>query len=63
MDGVGMRRTMGVAAASAAVVLVAGCGGGGPQSSGDGKLTGDKIVLGVLNDQSGCTRSCPERTP
>ncbi|MBG6103682.1 ABC transporter substrate-binding protein [Micromonospora vinacea] len=48
-----MRRTMGVAAASAVVVLVAGCGGGGPQSSGDQKLTGDKIVLGVLNDQSG----------
>nr|WP_196924878.1 ABC transporter substrate-binding protein [Micromonospora vinacea] len=44
---------MGVAAASAVVVLVAGCGGGGPQSSGDQKLTGDKIVLGVLNDQSG----------
>lgn len=53
MDGVGMRRTVGVAAASAAVVLVAGCGGGGPQSGGDQKLTGDKIVLGVLNDQSG----------
>ncbi|TNH21430.1 ABC transporter substrate-binding protein [Micromonospora orduensis] len=49
----GMRRTVGVAAASAAVVLVAGCGGGGPQSGGDQKLTGDKIVLGVLNDQSG----------
>lgn len=48
-----MRRTVGVAAASAAVVLVAGCGGGGPQSGGDQKLTGDKIVLGVLNDQSG----------
>ncbi|MFC3501855.1 ABC transporter substrate-binding protein [Micromonospora krabiensis] len=48
-----MRRTVGVAAASAVVVLVAGCGGGGPQSGGDQKLTGDKIVLGVLNDQSG----------
>ncbi|MCM0676693.1 ABC transporter substrate-binding protein [Micromonospora phytophila] len=48
-----MRRTVGVAAASAAaMVLVAGCGGG-PQSGGDQKLTGDKIVLGVLNDQSG----------
>ena len=42
-----------MAAASAAVLLVAGCGGGGPQSGGDGKLTDDKIVLGVLNDQSG----------
>ncbi|MEW2375245.1 ABC transporter substrate-binding protein [Micromonospora sp. NPDC047812] len=50
----GMRRTVGVAAASAAaMVLVAGCGGGGPQSGGDQKLTGGKIVLGVLNDQSG----------
>ncbi|MGS2618535.1 ABC transporter substrate-binding protein [Micromonospora sp. LZ34] len=49
-----MRRTVGVAAASAAaMVLVAGCGGGGPQSGGDEKLTGGKIVLGVLNDQSG----------
>ncbi|TWJ22625.1 ABC transporter substrate-binding protein [Micromonospora endolithica] len=49
-----MRRTVGVTAASAAmVVLVAGCGGGGPQSGGDGKLTGGSIVLGVLNDQSG----------
>src|SRR3954447_24536489 len=48
-----MRRSVGVAAASAAAVLVAGCGGGGPQSGGDQKLTGDKIVLGVLNDQSG----------
>ncbi|RGC67524.1 hypothetical protein C5N14_18160 [Micromonospora sp. MW-13] len=43
-----------MAAASAVVVLlVAGCGGGGPQSSGGQKLTGDRIVLGVLNDQSG----------
>ena len=42
-----------MAAASAAVLLVAGCGGGGPASGGDQKLTGDKIVLGVLNDQSG----------
>ncbi|HEX7745603.1 MAG TPA: ABC transporter substrate-binding protein [Micromonosporaceae bacterium] len=48
-----MRRTAGLAAVSAAALLVAGCGGGGPQSSGDSKLTGDKIVLGVLNDQSG----------
>ncbi|MBY8875348.1 ABC transporter substrate-binding protein [Micromonospora sp. PLK6-60] len=48
-----MRRTAGVAAASAAVLLAAGCGGGGPSGSGDSKLTDDKIVLGVLNDQSG----------
>jgi branched-chain amino acid transport system substrate-binding protein len=48
-----MRRTAGLAAVSAAALLVAGCGGGGPQSSGDSKLSDDKIVLGVLNDQSG----------
>ncbi|PZG08430.1 branched-chain amino acid ABC transporter substrate-binding protein [Micromonospora craterilacus] len=48
-----MRRTTGLAAVSAVTMLIAGCGGGGPQSSGDSKLTDDKIVLGVLNDQSG----------
>jgi branched-chain amino acid transport system substrate-binding protein len=37
----------------AAALLLAGCGGGGPQGSSDSKLTGDRIVLGVLNDQSG----------
>jgi branched-chain amino acid transport system substrate-binding protein len=44
---------MGVAVASAAVLLIAGCGGGGPRSSEGEKLTDGKIVLGVLNDQSG----------
>jgi branched-chain amino acid transport system substrate-binding protein len=34
-------------------LVAAGCGGGGPASSGGGKLTDDKIVFGVLNDQSG----------
>jgi branched-chain amino acid transport system substrate-binding protein len=45
-----MRRTL----ASTAVValLVSGCGAGGP-SGGGGKISGDKIVLAVLNDQSG----------
>jgi branched-chain amino acid transport system substrate-binding protein len=42
-----------VAAASALALLLSGCGGGGPQGSSDSKLTGDRIVLGVLNDQSG----------
>ncbi|GAA2370525.1 ABC transporter substrate-binding protein [Dactylosporangium salmoneum] len=37
---------------AALCVTLAGCGGGGPQKSGGGGLTGDKIVLGVLNDQS-----------
>jgi branched-chain amino acid transport system substrate-binding protein len=45
-----MRKT--IAAASAATLLLAGCGQGGP-SSGGGKISGDKIVLAVLNDQSG----------
>lgn len=49
----GMRATAGLAVGSAVMVFVAGCGGGGPQSSGDQKLTDDKIVLGVINDQSG----------
>ncbi|MFC0005338.1 ABC transporter substrate-binding protein [Micromonospora siamensis] len=48
-----MRRTAVLAAASAVALLAAGCGGGGPSGSGDSKLTDDKVVLGVLNDQSG----------
>lgn len=49
-----MRRTVGlVATATATALVVAGCGGGGPQSDGDEKVTGGAIVLGVLNDQSG----------
>jgi branched-chain amino acid transport system substrate-binding protein len=42
----------GVAAGTALIVLAA-CGGGGPQSSGGSSVSGGKIVLGVLNDQSG----------
>jgi len=37
----------------AAALAAAGCGGGGPSSSGPGKLSDGKVVLGVLNDQSG----------
>jgi branched-chain amino acid transport system substrate-binding protein len=40
-----------LAASAAGVLLVAGCGGG-PSTAG-GTLSGDKIVLAVLNDQSG----------
>lgn len=43
-----MRSTTAVAAA----LLLAGCGAGGP-SGGGGKISDDKIVLAVLNDQSG----------
>ncbi|MEV4756738.1 ABC transporter substrate-binding protein [Micromonospora sp. NPDC049559] len=48
-----MRATAPVAVASATVLLLTGCGGGGPRGSANSKLTDDKIVLGVLNDQSG----------
>src|SRR5688572_29201150 len=38
----------------AAAALLSACGGGGPQSANkDAKLTDNKIVFGVLNDQSG----------
>jgi branched-chain amino acid transport system substrate-binding protein len=50
-----MRRSRtGVAAAAVALstVVASGCAGGGP-SSGGGKISDDKIVLAVLNDQSG----------
>ncbi|HEX6498261.1 MAG TPA: ABC transporter substrate-binding protein [Micromonosporaceae bacterium] len=36
-----------------AALVAAGCGGGGPKSQAGAKLTDNKIVLGVLNDQSG----------
>jgi branched-chain amino acid transport system substrate-binding protein len=49
-----MRRTLIAVTTLTAMALVStGCGGGGPSSSGAGKLSGDKIVLAVLNDQSG----------
>jgi branched-chain amino acid transport system substrate-binding protein len=41
-----------VAALSVGMLLLAGCGAGGP-SGGGGKISGDKVVLAVLNDQSG----------
>ncbi|MGH3663302.1 MAG: ABC transporter substrate-binding protein [Micromonosporaceae bacterium] len=45
-----MARSVAVLAAGA--LLLTGCGQGGP-SSGGGGISGDKVVLGVLNDQSG----------
>ena len=44
-------KTTAAVAAAASTVLVAGCGGG-PQGSG-GAVSGDKIVIGVINDASG----------
>jgi branched-chain amino acid transport system substrate-binding protein len=48
-----MRNRAALAAVTAVALFAAGCGGGGPQSSSASKLSDDKIVLGVLNDQSG----------
>ncbi|HET7355294.1 MAG TPA: ABC transporter substrate-binding protein [Nocardioidaceae bacterium] len=46
------RQKLTVAAVSAGALLLAGCGAGGPASAG-GKVSGDKIVLGVITDESG----------
>ena len=44
-----------VAVAATASLGLAACSGGagGPQSGGSSKLTNDKVVIGLLNDQSG----------
>ncbi len=43
-----------VAIAATASLALAACGGaGGPQASTSGGLTDDKVVIGLLNDQSG----------
>lgn len=49
------RRTIAaVAAVSAGALLLGACGGrGGPSGGGDARISGDRIVLAVLNDQSG----------
>ena len=50
-----MTRSTSLALTAGAVgtgLLLAACGGGGP-AAGGGALTDDKVVLGVLNDQSG----------
>ena len=41
------------ATALSGALLLSACGGGGPSSTGGGELTNGKVVLGVLNDQSG----------
>ncbi|KGN33262.1 branched-chain amino acid ABC transporter substrate-binding protein [Knoellia sinensis KCTC 19936] len=40
-------------ASSGLVLTACGSAGGGPASGGDSKLSDDKVVLGLLNDQSG----------
>ena len=43
-----------IAIAATASLALAACGGaGGPQSGGSSKLTDGKVVIGLLNDQSG----------
>ena len=43
-----------IALAATASLALAACGGsGGPQSGGSSKLTNDKVVIGLINDQSG----------
>jgi branched-chain amino acid transport system substrate-binding protein len=47
------RTTRALAVAATGAVVLAGCGRGGPGGGEDEKITGGKLVLGVLNDQSG----------
>jgi branched-chain amino acid transport system substrate-binding protein len=46
------KQTVVVAAAVCGSLALAACGGGGPSAAG-GKLSTDKVVFGLLNDQSG----------
>jgi branched-chain amino acid transport system substrate-binding protein len=47
------RATLVTATFAATALVAAGCSGAGGPSSGGGKVSDDKIVLAVLNDQSG----------
>lgn len=47
------RTTTVLAAVAAGALVLSGCGRGGPGGGGDEKVSGDKLVLAVLNDQSG----------
>jgi branched-chain amino acid transport system substrate-binding protein len=47
------RNTLPAIATMAVTSLLVACGGAGGPSGGGGKISDDKIVLGVLNDQSG----------
>lgn len=46
-------KARGAVAVAAVALLAAGCGGGGPRAAASNGLTDNKIILGVLNDQSG----------
>ncbi|HEX5512154.1 MAG TPA: ABC transporter substrate-binding protein [Actinomycetales bacterium] len=47
------KKTAGAAAVMSSALLLAACGQGGPGASAEGDLTDGKVVLAVLNDQSG----------
>jgi branched-chain amino acid transport system substrate-binding protein len=49
----GTRELVAIAAISALGLAACSGGGGGPQTGAASKLTNDKIVIGLLNDQSG----------
>ena len=49
----GTRGLVAIAALSALGLAACSGGGGGPQTGGASKLTNDKVVIGLLNDQSG----------
>lgn len=50
------RKVTGTAVAVSSALVVAACGQGGPAASGESELTDGKVVLAVLNDQSGVYR-------
>lgn len=47
------KKSVAVAACMTGALVLAGCGGAGGPGSGGGKISNDKVVIGVLNDQSG----------
>lgn len=49
----GQKSAAAAAAAVSSALLLAACGQGGPGTSAEGDLTDGKVVLAVLNDQSG----------
>lgn len=47
------RKSVALAACMTGAMVLAGCGGAGGPSAAGGKISNDKVVIGVLNDQSG----------